>query len=398
MHERRPETFDYLLVGGGLSSALIALALFAHQPRTRVALVERSARLGGNHLWCFHAGDVDEACDFVAPLVVQRWPRYEVRFPALRRVVEEPYAAVSSERLDAVVQRAFQDRSRTGSQLLLSEDAVEILEREVRLASGRVLQAEVVIESRGPDALPSPRGGYQKFVGLEVELEEPAPLLHPLLMDALVPQRDGFRFMYALPLGSRRVLLEDTYFSEDPTLDAALLEEQIREYAARHGFRIARVVRREKGVLPLPTAAPELTKVEAQNGPFVAGYQGRWFHPVTGYSFPLAVRVARAIAGTRIDALRARVWPALVREQRAQLRYCLLLNRLFFEAFAPEKRHHVIERFYRLPVPTVRRFYAMTLTRGDRARILCGRPPRGFSLARALSRATRDPQFEGARS
>ena len=47
-----------------------------------------------------------------------------------------------------------------------------------------------------------------------------------------------------------------------------------------------------------------------------------------------------------------------------------------------------MQRFYRLPPEAVRRFYAMTLTHGDRARILCGRPPRGFSLTRALSRPT----------
>jgi lycopene beta-cyclase len=85
------------------------------------------------------------------------------------------------------------------------------------------------------------------------------------------------------------------------------------------------------------------------------------------------------------------VWPALLRQQRSQLRYCLLLNRLFFDAFAPEERRNVIERFYRLPPEAVRRFYAMTLTRTDRARILCGRPPRGFSLTRALSRPAAHP-------
>jgi lycopene beta-cyclase len=99
--------------------------------------------------------------------------------------------------------------------------------------------------------------------------------------------------------------------------------------------------------------------------------------------------VAHAIATTSASTLRARAWPALVREQRAQLRFCLLLNRLFFGAFAPDQRRNVIERFYRLPSASVRRFYAMTLSHADRARILCGRPPRGFSLARALSaRAT----------
>ena len=41
----------------------------------------------------------------------------------------------------------------------------------------------------------------------------------------------------------------------------------------------------------------------------------------------------------------------------------------------------MLERFYReMPEDTIRRFYALDMTVGDRARLLLGRPPRGFSL------------------
>ncbi|RYZ06405.1 MAG: lycopene cyclase [Myxococcales bacterium] len=379
----QPE-LDFLLVGGGLGNALIALALFAHRPELKVGLVEQGRTLGGNHLWCFHAGDVDEAArGFVSQLVSARWPRYDVRFPELSRTLEEPYAAVRSERLDEVVRGAF--AAQRGSRLYLESRAVRVTDRTVTLEGGRELRARTVIESRGPDALASSeRAGYQKFLGLELKLRCPSPISHPVLMDALVPQRDGFRFMYALPFSSDRVLLEDTYFSDDKQLDREALEREILQYAANHGFDVESVVREEVGVLPLPTRLrPEPNP--APGGPLVAGYQGAWFHPVTGYSFPVAARLACAIAAAEPGALREQVWPRLVREQRAQLRYCLLLNKLFFGAFAPDQRLNVIERFYRLPPESVRRFYAMTLSRGDRLRILCGRPPRGFSLSRALS-------------
>lgn len=381
--------FDYALVGGGLGSALLALALLERRPAPRVALVEQEQSIGGNHLWCFHAGDVPEACRFVRPLLVRRWPRYEVRFPGLSRTLDEPYAAVSSERLDQVVRQVFAAQAMHGSLLLLSSRAVSSRATSVMLESGQTLTADVVIESRGPAALPPAAAGYQKFVGLELELRRPAPLEHPLLMDALVPQRDGFRFMYALPLEPQRLLLEDTYFSDDPRLDPRELEGQILAYAERLGVQVERVVRRESGVLPLPLSLPRVGDIEA-DGPLIAGYQGGWFHPVTGYSFPLAVRVANAVAQAPSRTLRAEVWPALAREQREQLRFGVLLNRLMFGAFVPERRYAAIERFYRLPAASVRRFYAMNLTRGDQLRILCGRPPHGFSLSRVLGhRASR---------
>jgi lycopene beta-cyclase len=203
-------------------------------------------------------------------------------------------------------------------------------------------------------------------------------------MDARLPQRDGFRFMYALPLAPDRVLLEDTYFSDLPQLDEQRLADEVLAYASRNGFEARGVVRRESGVLPLPISMPRLREPPPE-APLVAGYQGGWFHPVTGYSFPVAVRLAQAVATSEPHRLRPQVWPALLREQRAQLRFAVLLNRLLFTGFATEQRYHVIERFYRLPPASIRRFYALRLTRGDRMRLLCGRPPRGFSLPRILA-------------
>jgi lycopene beta-cyclase len=384
---RDPDSqLDYLLVGGGLGNALIALRLFEEQPSAKVGLVEQGPTLGGDHIWCFHAGDVDDASRAVVwRLVGAIWPRYTVQFPNLVRTLDERYCAVRSERLHEVVRDAFERRAQQGSRLLLGARVVRATDSTVTLDDGRVLGARVVIESRGPDALAAgERAGYQKFLGLELKLTRPAPLSEPLLMDARVEQLDGFRFVYALPFAPDRVLLEDTYFSESSRLDRQECRRALLDYAARHGFEVERVEREEYGVLPLPTRLPARPN-PAPGEPFVAGYQGAWFHPVTGYSFPLAVRVASAVAAASSEELRSRVWPALLREQRSQLRFCLLLNRLFFDAFAPEQRRNVIERFYRLPAASVRRFYAMTLTHSDRARILCGRPPRGFSLSRALT-------------
>ena len=382
--------FDYLLVGGGLSNALIALSLFEHRPGVRVGLVEKQATLGGNHIWCFHAGDVHaSALTYVSKLVTVSWPRYEVRFPELIRTLEQPYAAVRSERLNEVVQSAFFERP--GARLFLERRAVHTTAHSVTLDDGRVLHADVVIESRGPEALASDgSAGYQKFLGLELKLRRPCPIQHPVLMDAQVTQRDGFRFMYALPLAADRVLLEDTYFSDHKQLDRERLEAEIIGYAAKNGFDVEYVAREEMGVLPLPTRLHSGANPD-RDGPLIAGYQGAWFHPVTGYSFPVAARLANAIAQAEPSMLRERVWPALVREQRSQLRFGLLLNKLFFGAFAPDQRRNVIERFYRLPPDSVRRFYAMTLTHADRARILCGRPPQGFSLVRALSGSGKKP-------
>jgi lycopene beta-cyclase len=118
----------------------------------------------------------------------------------------------------------------------------------------------------------------------------------------------------------------------------------------------------------------------------VAGYAGGLFHPTTGYSLPVALRFALLLAGAAPRAIPGATLEAWLTGHRRQVRFCLLLNRMMFGAFAPEERYHVLERFYRLPEGTIRRFYALDMNALDRARIVCGRPPHGFSLARWLAK------------
>ncbi len=375
-------TFDTVLVGGGLSSALIALALLDRRPETRIAIVESSQNIGGNHLWCFHANDVGSgAARYVEPLVGTRWAGYDTHFPGLDRTFDSPYASVSSERLDAVVRCAF--AGSTSSRILFGARAASVTADSVILEDGRRLSAPLVIDARGP-ANGSFRGqvGYQKFVGLELSLREPTTRTRPLLMDARVEQLDGLRFVYVLPLDPHRVLVEDTYFSDDPSLDDDAIRQRVLAYAVGAGLSIDRIQREERGILPLPL---EMEIDGRGTGPLVLGYAGGFFHPTTGYSFPVAVRVAQHIADTLgTDQVRGARWSDLVAEHQRQLGFALLLNRLLFRATPPEHRWAVMKRFHRLPEATVRRFYALETTLVDRARILLGRPPGGVNLRKAM--------------
>jgi lycopene beta-cyclase len=52
-----------------------------------------------------------------------------------------------------------------------------------------------------------------------------------------------------------------------------------------------------------------------------------------------------------------------------------LLNRMLFRAGAPAERFRVLSRFYTLPEPAIRRFYAGALSPLDKVRLLAGKPP-----------------------
>ena len=374
--------YDYVLVGGGLQSALVALALRARRPQATLALVEREKHLGGNHTWSFHDGDVAPASlAWLEPLVAHRWDGYDVFFPGSKRRLDHGYASLTSTRLDAVLRRVLADAP--GSALLLEAEVVELSAERAVLRDGRELRGTVVVDARGPEASPNvPGRGYQKFLGLEVRLAHPAPGMRPILMDATVEQKDGVRFVYVLPFAPDRLLIEDTYYSDSPALHRDVLRARVHAYAAARGLVVDEVVREETGVLPIPWAA---TPPVPGKGAVRAGYAGGFFHPTTGYSLPVAVRVAERLAAGPPEGAGDDALASLAREHAGQARFCRLLNWLLFCAYPPGERWQVLERFYRLPEATIRRFYALELTLADRARLLLGRPPRGLSWRAAWS-------------
>lgn len=374
-------SFELALVGGGLQNGLIALACLHRDPRRRIVLIEAGSALGGNHTWSLHAVDVPAlARPWIEPLIIARFDRYEVRFPGFTRTLEASYSVISSERFDRVVRESI-GRAK-GAELRLGTPAARIDARSVELGDGEVLTADLVVDARGPGkAQRGEPAGYQKFLGREFRMDGPHGLQHPILMDATVPQHGGFRFFYVVPIASDRVLVEDTSFSRSPELDLSAARAAIDEYAARFGT-VRECVREESGVLPMPWTSAQTYEA---GSPLRAGYAGGYFHPATGYSFPVALRLAIHIAAHSSAHVFGPGFATLLRRHRSQARYAQELNRLLFHCFAPDEMWNVYARFYTLPEPVIARFYALTLTPWDRARILFGRPPRGFSLTHVLA-------------
>ncbi len=100
------------------------------------------------------------------------------------------------------------------------------------------------------------------------------------------------------------------------------------------------------------------------------------------------MRLAALVGALPAEALFGRELDELAERVRRQAGFFCQLNRLLFRWFAPAERWQVLARFYQLPEPTIRRFYALDLGALDRARILVGRPPRGLSLRARLAHSS----------
>jgi lycopene beta-cyclase len=370
-----PETvsaeWDVVLVGGGLANGLIAWRLRALRPELRVLVLEQGQTLGGRHTWSFCDSDLEpEVRAWLEPLIVYRWPGYSVAFPERTRHLGIGYASVTSERFHHVLAADL-----TG--VRYGVGVAEVAPDRVSLADGEVLTAPLVVDGRGPAAADDLVLGWQKFVGVQFSTAAPHGLAEPILMDATVDQIDGYRFVYVLPLGPSRLLVEDTYYSDGPDLDQAQLRARIDAYAASHGWPLAEVEEIESGVLPIALAG-DINRFWARAGATPrSGLRAALFHPTTGYSLPDAARLAARLAGTT-DLTSAAVGPMVQHLSTSlwrQRAYFRLLNRMMFGAAEPGQRYRVLERFYGLSEGLIRRFYRGELTRRDQARLLMGQPP-----------------------
>jgi lycopene beta-cyclase len=292
-------------------------------------------------------------------------------FPLYARTLDSGYASIASQDFARVIEPALGNALRLGARI----DSLD--PTTVRLADGATLHARAVIDGRGMRASSRLALGYQTFLGQEVRLHWPHGLKAPIIMDASVAQQGGYRFVYVLPFGPDRLLIEDTHYVDTQAWEPERLRANIAEYAREQCWEIAEVLREEQGSLPIVLAGDFDAYWSELQGQPCSGLRAGLFHSTTGYSLPHAVRLAERIAA--LGALDAPGLFAVIRAEAQQewrrQRFFRMLNRMLFLAGSPDSRWRVMQRFYRLPAPLIANFYAGRLSLGDKARLLSGKPP-----------------------
>jgi len=358
-----------VVVGGGLAGGLVALRLQAMRPDLDLLLLEQGESFGGEHTWCFHDADIASGGEWILPFKTCSWPGYEVRFPGYKRRFGGAYHALRSADLHRHIEQRLGARAQTHAAVLSLEPHL------VTLVDGRTFAADCVIDARG-----FPRGeasacAYQKFHGLFVTTAMPHGLTEPVLMDAAVEQIDGYRFIYVLPWSRTQLLVEDTRYSDGPSLDKAAMRGAIVDYIKEHIASVFAVTGEESGVLPIPLHGALIPATTP--GVVTAGVRAGLFHPTTGYSLPDAVRFANWLAeAAEFDGDALSVAAAdRASAHWARGTFCRRLNNMMFMAAVPEARRRIMAQFYRRDRGLIERFYASSLTQLDWLRLLSGRPP-----------------------
>ena len=377
------EMLDMIIVGAGLSGLMTAWRCLDVNPELRIEIIEMSNQIAGDHTWSFNLTDIAEDLrDWIEPFIAYRWDSYDVKFPKRKRTLDITYCTGNSETLRTCVQPHIDSgrlrvRLNTSVETLASDHMI--------LEGGERFEARCVLDARGFDPNENVILGYQKFVGHVIKTKQPHGVERPIIMDATVEQLGGYRFVYCLPYSETELLVEDTYYTDGPELRSQEVDARIKDYIRDSlNLNAYEVLRREKGVLPITLGVDEVhgTDLSGEKAEAVKlGMTGGYYHAVTGYSLPEAVKSANVVCD--MIAQNKPDFGAAVLHEMAHHRvdhyheenFLRLLNRMLFRAAKPTERFKVLERFYGLSEGLVERFYRNRLSKGDKLRILIGKPP-----------------------
>ena len=395
---------DMIIVGAGLSGLMTAWRCLDINPELTIEIIESSDRIAGDHTWSFNQTDILEHLqEWVKPFIAHSWDSYDVKFPKRERTLDIPYCTGNSETLRSCVQPHID----SGRLKLRLKTSVETMGADyVVLNDGEKLSAKCVLDARGFQSNDDVFLGYQKFVGHVIKTKNPHGVKRPIIMDATIEQLGGYRFFYCLPYSETELLVEDTYYTDGPELSREDIDTRIADYLRINlGVYGYDIVHREEGVLPITLAVDEAygTDVSTEKTAAVKlGMTGGYYHAVTGYSFPEAVKSANVVCDM-IEQNKPDFGDAVLHEMAYhrtdhynEETFLRLLNRMLFRAAEPEKRYAVLERFYGLPEDLIERFYRNRITKKDKLRILIGKPP--VPMLKALKNVSESSFIERERA
>lgn len=276
--------YDVVIIGGGCAGLSLARELCRTPKQPRTLVLESRERYVNDRTWCFW----DNTNHHLDHLVSKAWTSWDIS------TVSGVTVTHSANDLSYQMIRSID----------FYNDALEVIEREpnvnikiqtpvlgIHRDSGRLeisLPDGVVYAKRVVDTRPPMRRElqtatlFQCFMGQEVETER--PVFNPQKAGLMTDMRNddlGFRFVYVLPLSSKRALIETTRFCATLCSRAQLARDLEEDISTLLGGQSRRIAHAEFGALPMGMPAKEAT------GRYVyrAGISGGALRQATGYGF-----------------------------------------------------------------------------------------------------------------
>jgi len=275
--------YDYIICGGGASGLLLAYRICndAYFKDRSILLIEKEIKNTNDRTWCFWEsgeGDLEE-------LVHKSWDQAYFSADAFELDFSlQPFRYKMIRSLDFY--KSMNNKLAKFDQLTQIKAKVSSIDENLVTTEVQSYHGDLVFSSiYNPKSMTQQKKHpvlLQHFVGQVVQTQNPC--FDPgriEFMNFNVPQKGNTRFMYVLPLGSNKALLEYTLFSEN-VLERIEYLDAIAAFLKELPTGDYEIIEEEEGKIPMTCY-----RFDLKNSSKILhiGTAGGWTKPSTGYAF-----------------------------------------------------------------------------------------------------------------
>jgi lycopene beta-cyclase len=276
---------DVLIAGGGLSGLTLAYYLHQFAPQLDVKVIESRSTYTQDKHWGFWRKK-EAAFDF-EDVIYNRYDQWKVANPYKEvccRSDAYQYCIIRSEDWYNYVMKELANKIITNSKV------VQISHQHIQTET-TTYRAPLVFDSthRGANASTF----FQQFTGWLIESEDVRFDTRTMtLMDFRISQpKDACGFLYVLPFGEGKVLIEPTVFTKK-IMDTTWFEHQLKEWLNLNAIKNFTLLEKETGLLPMKLIGHSITVNQA----YPIGNTAGWMRASTGYAFLNTIRLGKLLA------------------------------------------------------------------------------------------------------
>lgn len=293
--------FDYIFAGAGAAASLLLLRMEQRGllDGKKIVVIDPDTKSKNDKTFCFWSTSEELKALQCGHLISHEWANVRMTKNKPESLETMKYSLISSldvySELKRILKKYGIERQHSEVKAIHSTGNGLNVETE-----NGVLNATVVFDSRPPLFLPSKKNEVhllQSFLGYVIEIE--TPLSDPDcidLMDFEVNQLEYTQFVYVLPFGPTKLLVELTRFGE-VAITSAEAEPILMEYITRRFGKFKRTDI-ETGCIPMSSAA--ISK-ENLSGVVSIGSRAGAVKPSTGYAFKNMLRHAEKITESLVE-------------------------------------------------------------------------------------------------
>ncbi|MGI8669941.1 MAG: lycopene cyclase family protein [Aridibacter sp.] len=277
------KTFDHIIAGGGMAGLSLAFYLNESSLKDKkVLIIDRDAKNTNDHTWCFW----EKGNSAFEEIVFRRWNKFWFHgtnnFNELLELNDYQYKMIRAiDFYNFIIPKLEANPNFT----FLQADILEVENNSVKTNRGEFTAKDFIFDSFTRKKYDNPKyhNLWQHFLGWEIETDENIfKTDEPTLFDFRVVQKNECRFVYILPVSSKKALIEFTIFSDnliEKEEYEANLQKYISEILKVENYRINET---EHGIIPMSDEPHE----EFPGAKIIRiGTSGGYVKPSTGYSF-----------------------------------------------------------------------------------------------------------------